>query len=178
MSGVDLEQEMAVACAAVRQIHLDGLRALGVSINTIADMGLEYFPFGVTAAEPVGAGFYQPGEGEPHLVLPVLENRYPVDLCAFQGAQPDTWHLRVGVGWCLGYDALYAATPIHLFDHPLNWLRGAGDGICVLDWASPEIRLLGDISEVTCSDARTVKLLHGALSRPARAPKISVAEVR
>lgn len=124
-----LEQEMAAACAAVRQADLDGLRDLGVSINTIADMGATYFPFGVTEVEPIGSGLYQPGIGQPHLILPILEENELVDLCAFQGDRPDTWHLRVGAAWCLGSDPLLSKPEVHLCGRPLDWLRGGGKGI-------------------------------------------------
>lgn len=120
MTIAGLEQEMAAACAAVCQADLDGLRNLGVSLNTIADMGTIYFPFGVTEAEPIGNGLYQPGVGQRFLILPILENSELVDLCAFQGPQPDTWHLRTGVAWCLGINDSLSEAQVHLCGRPLD----------------------------------------------------------
>lgn len=178
MTIAGLEQEMAAACAAVRQADLDGLRALGVSINTIADMGTIYFPFGVTEAEPIGNGLYQPGVGQPFLILPILENNELVDLCAFQGAQPDTWHLRTGAAWCLGMVDSLSEAQVHLCGRPLDWLRGGGKGICILDWSSPEIRSLAAMSEVTCSDPRAARLLQAALDRSNTNPRIRLEDLR
>lgn len=177
---VDLYSEMKTAAFAVRQAHLDRLRALGVTKGTIADAGAEFFPFGVTEAEPSRGGTYQPGQGLAHIVLPVLERGELVDLCAFRSTAPDEWSLRVGNGWALGLNNCVAShswePSVHLSSNPLEWLRRDRAGICILDWRSPELMQLDALDFVTVSDPATARLLAEALSRPVRLPNIQIME--
>lgn len=193
----NLERELNAAASAVRQRHLDQIRGLGVSMAFVAEVGRDHAPFGVTAVEAVGGGLYQPGAGMPHLILPVIEDHVLVDLCAVHSSNPSSWLLRTGNGWALGLkDGLnrwlwyspkgvnrfgevrhQVGRPTHIFSSPIDWLQGAGEGICVLDWSAPEVRHLDVLPEVTCSDRETALLLEQALRRPARLPKISTMEV-
>lgn len=191
----NLASEMNAAGLSVRQVHLDRLRALGVSNATIATMGERGWPFGVTNAEPVGGGYYQPGEGAPHIILPVVEDGVLVDLVAFRSTAPNDWLLRVGNGSCLGLEeglsrwTWYAPAdpdakppkyqvgqPTHLFSTPLDWLAGGGEGLCVLDWEAPDLRQLDVLPAITVSDRETGALLTQALRRPERIPRIDVIE--
>ena len=194
---MNLHHELEVATTAVRQRHLDQLRALGVPMSFLADVGQEHAPFGMAKAEPVGAGLYQPGEGTPHLILPVVEDGVLVDLCAVRTSDPSNWMLRTGNGWSLGLEqglnrwTWYAPAsvdsagkvrhqvgkPAHVFSKPIDWLQGGGEGLCVLDWSAAEVRYLDVLPEVTCSDSETALLLEQALRRPVRLPNIKVMEV-
>jgi len=205
----DLLSELRAATYAVRQVHLDRLRTLGVSVTWLASaayhqpfahLGFEPSPlpgFGVSLCEPIGNDLYLPGQGEPHLILPVIERGGLVDLCGFRASSPDKWMLRRGNGFALGLDrgldpwlwyrpadlsakpAKYqVGQPTTLYSDPLDWLRGQGEGICVLDWESPEIRQLDVLAEVTCSTPQLARLFRGALTRPIHTPKISIMEMR
>lgn len=193
---VDLHNEMRLATHSVRQVHLDRLRTLGVSYDTIARLGEAFYPFGIVKAEPSSQGLYQPGEGVSHIVLPVIQDGALVDLCAFRSTAPDEWRLRTGNGWALGLEEglgrwLWRSSadpsanppkhqlgcPPHIYSSPLEWLRHGCNGICVLDWRSPEIYQLDVLESVTVSDAATAKLLTNALTRPARVPAIGLMEV-
>lgn len=172
---MSLSAEMDRAGRDVRQVHLDRLRSLGVSGATIADMGLTYWPFGVVKAETIGGGLYQPGNGITHIVLPVLEGGDLIDLCAFRTTAPESWLLRRGNGWCLGYDyGVGSVDPVQLHATPLGWLRAGGDGLCVLDWGARSVSYLDTIERVICADNETAQLLTNALRRPVRLPEIEV----
>lgn len=177
---VDLRSEMEAATDAVRQIHLDRLQALGVSPTTIADLGRDFPSFGVVRAEPVGGGLFQPGEGDAHIVLPVVEDGDLVDLVAFRSTTPDEWTLRTGNGWGLGLGRGVGwhtwAPSVHLSANPLAWLRDGAQGLCVLDWRSPDLIRLDVLQSVTVADADTAVLLREALSRPVRLPHIEIME--
>jgi hypothetical protein len=190
---IDLEAEMTAAGKAVRQPHLDRLRVFGVSNATIAEAGMSHWPFGVAAAEPLGNGLYQPGEGQLHIVLPVVEDWTLIDLMAFRPSVPGDWLLRTGNGFALGLEEglgvwtaylpadpaavpprYQVGSPLHLFSDPLDWVRGGRQGVCVVDWGSPDIRRLAGLPVVTVSDHATGKLLRQALTRPVQFPKIEI----
>ena len=196
MSMIDLAAEMTVAGRSVRQIHLDHLRVLGVSRASIAEAGKTFWPFGVTQAEPAGNGLYQPGGGQQHLVVPVIEDGVLVDIAAFRSTAPSDWLLRTGNGWCLGLErgldwwTWYApadplavpprhetGSPVHVFSNPLDWLQGARAGLCVVDWDAAEIARLDVLQRVTVTDERTAQLLTAALTRPVQLPSIAIQEV-
>ena len=179
----DLLAELNSAARGVRQPHLDRLRALGVSIRWLAQTGMQIAPFGVAQSEVSKAGLYQvsPDAGLLNVIIPVVEDGALVDLCAFRTDDPGNWALRTGNGWALGLGQGMGeymwGLPVHLYSDPLDWLRGSGEGICVLDWASPEIHRLDVLENVVCSDQATAALLQRALTRPVRVPNISVLEV-
>lgn len=174
--------ELRHAAEDVRQPHLDRLRGLGVSIGWMADA--ETYPFGVAHCEPSGPGLYQPNPGAAplHMILPVIEDAALVDLIAFRSSDPGNWMLRTGIGWALGLARGVGhwmwSERVHLFDTPLDWLRGRGDGICVLDWDAPEVRDLDVLPEVVCSSPAVAKAFERALTRPVHCPKISIMEAR
>jgi hypothetical protein len=195
MSMIDLEAEMSAAGRAVRQPHLDRLRALGVSNATMAAAGEAHWPFGVAHAEPAGDGLFQPGVGALHVLLPVLEDGALVDVVAFRPASPHDWLLRTGNAFALGLqrglgwwtwhspadpDAVpprhQVGRPVHLYSHPLDWLRGGCDGLAILDWDSPDIIQLNVLEQVTVSEPHIARLLTAALTRPARVPHIELKE--
>lgn len=204
-----LLQELSDASGRVRQPHLDRLRGLGVSVpwmasapdhQPFAHLGFDPSPlpgFGVSFCEPMGNGLYQPGDGELHVILPVVERGGLIDLVAFRSTSPGNWLLRRGNGFALGLDRglepwlwyrpadLAAKPPKHrvgqptiLFSDPLDWVRGQGAGICVLDWESPEVRQLDVLAEVTCSTPQVARVFRDALTRPVHTPTIRIMEIR
>jgi hypothetical protein len=176
----DLHAEMAMAARSVRQVHLDRLRSLGVSFDTIGSLGERFHPFGIVKAEPFGNDLYQPGQGITHVVLPVIEDGALIDLCAFRSSNPSTWFLRTGNGWALGLQdgagRYMWGVPPHVVATPLDWMRGDCSGVCILDWTSTEIFKLDVFDTVTVADAATAKLLDRAMRRPIRIPTIQVVE--
>lgn len=176
----DLLNELRAASAMVRQCHLDRLRGLGVSIGWMAD--IDPGPFGAQHCEDMGGGLYQPNPGAAplHFVFPVIQDGDLVDLVAFRTTDPGTWKLRTGHGWALGLARGVGhwlwSERVHLFDTPLDWLRGRGDGICVLDWNAPEVVDLDVLPEVVCSSPAVARVFERALTRPTRLPKISFME--
>jgi hypothetical protein len=47
-------------------------------------------------------------------------------------------------------------------------------GLCVLDWAAPQVAQLKDFASIECGDARIKSLLTSAWSRTARLPQITI----
>lgn len=176
----DLRLELRSAAFAVRQPHIDRLKALGVPLAALADYPVH--PFGVARVEPVGTGIYQPGEhGAPHYVLPVLLDGELADLVAFQPSDPGNWLLRTGAGWCLGLNEpvglLTWRDSINLWSTPLDWLRAGSGDLCVLDWdASEAIRTLDVLPHLVCDNRATAERLRRALMPPIHMPKISIRE--
>lgn len=174
---IDLSSELFAAAGRVKQPALDRLKALGVGISALADCPV--CPFGVTNAEALGDGLYQPCDGgPPHLILPVLEDGALVDLCAFRADDPGGWLLRTGNGWCLGLNEpvglLTWRDSVSLFGTPLDWLRADMKGLCILDWSATEaIRTLDVLPHIICDTDATAANLHRALTRPVRLPRIS-----
>lgn len=115
---------------------------MGVSWETIGELGREHHSFGVVNCAPGEDGLYIPGEGELNLVLPIFESGELVDLCAFQSRNPTDSLLRVGSGWALGLERGLErhtwADAVPLAVSPLDWLRNGAEGLCVVDWDAPE----------------------------------------
>lgn len=179
----DLTHEMRLACEAFHSLHLNRLRALGVSWETIANIGREFYGVGVINAveHPSEPGLYclDPA-GAPHVVLPVIDRGELIDLVAFRSSQPDSWLLRTGLGWCLGLhrgvEAHTWGDPVRLCVSPLEWLQGGASGLCLLDWDAPEVHELTGVPHLVCSTAEQAALLRKAIARPVRFPNISVTE--
>jgi hypothetical protein len=176
-----LQEELWSAIRNVKQRHLDYLRAQGVSKLTIAELGSRHFSFGVANVSDDGAGLYVPDEdGAPHLVLPVYEDGVLVDLCAFTTAAPAKWKLRAGQGWALGLFDGFHRHWWHggaiLSSTPIDWLRNGAHGLCVLDWASPEVSRLADLETVEVENLTVANVLTKALTKPPRLPKITFGE--
>ena len=183
----DLVAEFNAAAENVRQVHLSHIKGLGVTGQAIAALwqsqGLA--PFGVATVEPRPGGSFLFGAGAAHIVQPVIFEGELVDLVAWRSLTPERWLSRTGVAWCLGEDALEAdhwnltkpdVPTIHAT--PLEWLRTGGDGFCILDWDSPEIRLrLIELDAIRCTNRILEKTLIDAISKPVRLPRINRTEV-
>lgn len=178
----ELERELKAACLASRFVHARALNRLGVSSSTIADLRRQHWGWGVVNASAGDDGLYLPGSGEPHLVLPVIENGDLIDLVAFRSATPERWLLRTGQGWALGLERGLEPHTWHpetlLSCNPLDWLRADCEGLCVLDWGAPETHYLVGVPHLECSTPELAGLLRGALSKPVRLPTISIKENR
>jgi hypothetical protein len=170
---IDLEAERHAAIARVGDRHLGRISALNVSPAAIAELGRHFPPFGVGQAVDIGRGLYEPGNGPEHLILFAYEDGAHVDSIALRTDAPTRWMWRIGQGWALGADWLnrlhWDPTPTPIFATPIDWLRGGGQGICILDWSSDEIRRLALVDAIE-TDANTGKRILGILSKPRRLP--------
>ncbi len=179
-AGPDLHAELRASCQAVTRLRLRQLVGLGISWATIGELGRHHYGFGVIRAVPADDGLYVPGDGEPHLLLPVYEDGELIDLCAFRSGDPLNWLLRTGLGWALGLEdgiePLAWAESVGLAVSPLEWLREGATGVCILDWDAPVLRYLSDLPHLVCSSNELATRLRAALARPVRFPTISVGE--
>lgn len=183
MRRVDLEAELAKAAQAVSPIHLRHLVALGVGWPTIAEIGRHHYGLGLVQAQCGDPGLFSPGEGPVHLQLPVFEDGELVDLVAFRSGQPSQWLLRTGAGWALGLEGglqrhTWGDDPVPLAASPLEWLQAECRGVCILDWAAPEVHYLTAIPHLSCRTGELAAMLRAALTRPVRFPMISVMEAQ
>lgn len=171
---------MFVAASRIRQSHLDLIRRLGVTPAALAEMNLLFPAVGIVEAEPIGEGLWQPAEGPAHLVQPVLVDGAVVDLVAWRSIRPDAWRLRTGAAWVLGEDLLRVHgswgndQALRVYATPLDWLAGTGDGVCVLDWSSSEVRSLLNIREIEVSSKAFGDILLREVTKPLRMPRIRV----
>ena len=177
MISIDLHGELIAAAKSVRQPHLDRLRSLGISPAVMAGIGRFQIPFGVTEAERLTDGYYRPGDGPCHVISPVYVNGQLIDLIAWQTGDPTSLASRTGLSWALGEDCLTMRSawerPVAIHATPLAWWIAACDGLCILDWAAPEIRELG-LVEVIEAEQTIAARLHRILSTPNRLPKFIV----
>lgn len=174
MTSTNLEIEMVAAASRVRQEHIDRMLALGVPGAAIAALGAIQPVFGITAALPERSHIYQPGDGPAHVVMPVMDMGEMVDLIAWRTTNPTRWFWRTGLGWALGTDWLlprWDNGPVRLFATPLEWLANAGEGMCILDWAAPEIREMAMLDAIEADEMVGRRLL-SILSKPVRLPRM------
>lgn len=91
-----LHDDLDRALRNVGQVHLDHVRALGVTPEAVASLGLRQLPFGVERISVDDAGRWWPdGDGKPALVVPVIEYGEPLDIVAFHSSQPTRWWWRI-----------------------------------------------------------------------------------
>ncbi len=141
-------------------------------------------------ADPAGAW---------RLILPVHDALGQlIDLLAVSSADEDAWSLRTGDGFIWGLAQLEDArtagdrlrearswgvepkwadrqsATLRVFSTPLEYLRGSGTGICVLEWgpaALTELRSLGEDVTLLVADPEAVETLNHAL-RHGGLPKV------
>lgn len=182
MNSRNLESLYAAAVSNVRQPHLDRLRDTGVAPATIARLGTAYPPFGVLTGQVEASGLFLPGEGQAHVVQPVVEGCALVDLVAWRVANPARWGLVNDLGWMLNADTCLASrwdgSHLWLRSTPLEWLRGDAVGGVVLDWDSPDLCWLSGFEQIDCDSDMLAATLRRALSRPVQLPAIRCQGVR
>jgi len=177
-----LEAELASAAAAVAQPHLDRLRALGVSPDTVARINLAYPAFGIMEGEIDRHGDFVPGPGVAHIVQPVVERKQIIDLVAWRSSNPQRWGMRTGLGWLLNADTCFATRwdgqQLQLHASPLAWLKADAVGGVILDWDAPDISWLRGFERIRCGDAMLGATLSRALYQRTRLPVIETEEMR
>lgn len=176
MNGRDLESLYAAAVCNVRQPHLDRLRGAGVMPATIARLGTTYPPFGVLTGQVEASGRFLPGDGQAHVVQPVVESCALVDLVAWRVANPARWGLVNDLGWMLNADTCFASrwdgSHLSLCSTPLQWLRADAVGGVVLDWDSSDLCWLRGFERINCDNDMLAATLRRSLTKPTRLPAI------
>jgi hypothetical protein len=172
-----LSLELATAAANMRSAHYSRLSALGVDWGDLIITG----SIGLLHCR-VEKDLFEPAEeGEAHLIVPVMEGGFVVDLVAFRPKSPDTWALRTGLGWALGHDAIEEAISpwpgadqsLLLSPTPLEWLR-AGKGACIVQWTDEATSALRLAQGIVVGDPRMAQVLRLQLSKPPALPPIAV----
>lgn len=159
----DSEAAFAGADRLAREMH--GFRAGWPVVRRLQDMGVPSDLIAVlSGAGDIGSArvslsgdLWEPDGPDARLLVGVREQGVLVDAVAIASHEPDQWALRVGEGWCLGYDAwltceIGCAHALRLHGTPLAWLRAGGEGLCVLDWRAglPLLRGLGERVLLRC----------------------------
>jgi hypothetical protein len=163
--GDDLLDEFVAATAAACRRDFELLEGAGVPHDFL---WLGPMRFGVSAIERHRGGLYTPvdGGGEAaYYILPAMllvEDGEEVkkvvgDLIAVTLSRPGGWWLRRGTVPILNPSAITRAEimrePLMAFSTPIEWLRGGGQGICILDWGC-NLRLhLGGVRRITADTA-------------------------
>lgn len=173
----DIEMELQSAALAMGALDCARARSMGLFNPGIAAMGSRHHQFGVARVGRCGDGLFQLDEGGNRaLVVPVYEGDELVDLVAFFTSTPEQWSLRLGVGWALGLEESLEryrwGDPLPIHKTPLEWLRAGGDGLCVVDWSSPEVKTLADFASLIVGDEALERRIIAALSTPVRLPQI------
>lgn len=170
------------------QAGLDRLQALGVGFEALNRCG-----YATAIRIHVDGQYWQP---DPHgtgaLVMPVwMCGQVPsiyttgptgvlADIIAWRTGQPDQWHFRRGEhGLVLGDDHLSRAElfhePIRLRRCPLDWMRAAGDGACLLDHSPGVLDRLREVGEIIVDDLDHGLDIERRLQQPAQAvPEIFI----
>lgn len=181
----DLLAEMNTAAENVRQIHLDHLKAFGVTGAGMAALWRSegVAPFGVAPIEPGPDRSFLFGHGPLHVIQPVTWEGELIDLVAWRSMTPGSWLTRTGSAWCLGEGHLNANSESLTEPHvptvvatPLQWLAMAGQAFCILNWDAPEVRGLVAFDAIRCDDKRLSKTLLAAISKPVSLPRILTGE--
>lgn len=177
---MSLRDDCDRASANIRQAHIDHLLALGATAKGIAGLGRYQLPFGVERIDVDDAGRWWPDpEGNPAVVVPVVEYGDLIDIVAFRTSAPQRWWWREGCGSLLGADLLndgWPVGPLRVVSTPLQWLIEGGNAVCILDWSCPDYELspMRDREELACDGPMLRARLRKRLSQPRKVPPMSV----
>ncbi len=167
------------------------LEALGVPGRFVAVLAAK-LAIGQARVALCGRGtLWEPEGPDARLLLACFDEGGLCDVAAVSTSSPDQVALRLGVGWCLGFDRIEDAecavlaerrVRLRVFADPMAWLRGSGEGIVVLDWAAalPRLRMLGERVTLECDagagEQLRARLKVGGLPRVSeRAPERAAA---
>lgn len=186
---------MMIAAAGLRFSAVGYLRDLGASPRWLAEACGEgaLGRARVTYSRDGDLFDLAEGAGETAIILPVTEDGVVTDLVAFDPRTPDRWALRCGDGLMLGWDQWHAnahATvtgggwredpAVRLFANPLQWMRGGGEGLCLLAWTQATmamLRALGPERTIVCEDDHFAAVVAEKMAERPRLPAVSVAPV-
>ncbi len=190
-----LRAQMMIAAAGLRFSAVGYLRDLGASPRWLAQACAEgaLGRARVTYSRDGDLFDLAEGAGETAIILPVTEGGVVTDLVAFDPRTPDAWALRRGDGVMLGWDLWHANAhvpqiaggwredpAVRLFANPLQWMRGGGEGLCLLAWTQSTmamLRALGPERTIVCEDDHFAAVVAKRMAERPRLPAVSVAPV-
>lgn len=162
MPSIDCDTEFAEAAAAMTVRDFDALCAQGVNRGFLLSGSSRV---GIAEARTLGDRRYEPRPGgDRQFVVPI----YPLpslwaddcwlrgipDLVAWQPNRPEAWWRRLGACPLLNPRAVDAALeadkPLKLWRTPLAYLRAAGEGAVVLEFADELRPDLAAVREIEC----------------------------
>jgi hypothetical protein len=190
-----LRAQMMIAAAGLRFSAVGYLRDLGAAPGWLARACAEgaLGRARVTYSRDGDLFDLAEGAGETAIILPVTESGVVTDLVAFDPRTPDAWALRRGDGVMLGWDVWHANAhvpqiaggwredpAVRLFANPLQWMRGGGEGLCLLAWTQSTmamLRALGPERTIVCEDDHFAAVVAERMAERPRLPTVSVAPV-
>lgn len=165
----DLRDEYSAACCNVTS---DDLRTL-IAAEGVSKDALQPSPmFGMATIQTHGTTYEPADEGELAVIVPCgwFDGLHwqLVDLVAFKLQDPTHWWRRLGIADVLGDVHGFTIQPKTLVAMPLDWLRIAGHGICLLDWSSDPVDVLMGAGAITAPESLKNKVYAVAALRAAQ----------
>lgn len=191
LDGVQCAMRRQLGSMALSRGEHDRLLAAGVPQDWLANLNIAG-DLGTARVSISGKGDrFEFGGPDPRLLLGVRDRAFELwDMVALASHDENRWSLLHGYepvlgGWMIdaAHEAAEREVPfkLRLFSTPWDWLRGAGRGVCVLDWggsALAELRALrGDfvtlVVDAGAREALREKMKHGGLPLVAEAEDLS-----
>ena len=151
----DLDGEFADAVCSITPERLAWLRTANIPDEVIfAEPPL----VGFAQIELYRGGLYEPrDEGLDAVIVPVHADGL-ADLVAFRPSLPGRWWRRLGAVPVLGEENMrrFQVDPLRVCATPLDWLRGGGRGVVIIDWLPDPADLLLGAGALT-TDPRTLQ---------------------
>lgn len=143
--------------------------------------------FGVANIQPRRSGLYDPDpDGRPAVILPVyplvqFEPSDVFDLVAFRPDRPTRWWLRQGLASILNPHAVERAActfgkreSLKVWSTPLDWMRGGGEGIVILEDGIRLRSALAGVDEIVAGDLELGSAIERRMQAEYAAPRILV----
>ncbi len=166
-SRIGLEDAFSRACCSLTPDRLRALRRAGVPEAALFNPLM----VGVAPISPHRGGLFDiVDDGDLAILVPAGEhnglNWQLEDIVAFRLDRPERWWRRRGVADVLGRVDGFSVEPRRLHRHPLDWLKDAGHGLCVLNWKLDPVDLLMGAGRLV-ADQHIAKKLRAAVHRAA-----------
>ena len=167
-----LLRELIEAHRLIRQpYYVEGFRRCGIPTDGGLIIGL--------AAVEIDDHHYEPDPGgKAALIVPYFQGNTLLDLVAV-GLETFTCRTRTGIATVLGDEHIERArareSAVRLFKDPIDWLRNARRGACIVDWrAAPHV--LADIPGISCGSEFLASRVDCAMRQPVAVPPIFIRE--
>jgi hypothetical protein len=165
---IALEDEFSAAVCNINSERLAALRAAGVPDAVFGDHLV-----GMAPIETHRGGLFDiVDDGDLAVLVPAGEhdglNWQLHDIVAFHLDKPERWWRQRCVADVLGRVDGFSVEPRRLHRHPLDWLKDAGHGLCVLNWKLDPVDLLMGAGRLV-ADQHIAKKLRAAVHRAAAA---------
>jgi hypothetical protein len=176
---IDIADEFGAAAITATKTDYETLINLGVPRQFLYAGACR---FGVIEIETSGI-YYQPSAGARRaFIVPAVPLSWgeddPAELVAWLPDEPGRWWLRSGMLPLLNPIAVEEARcrrlPLWCRSSPLHWLRGAGDGVVILD-RNADLRLwLGGVTDIHADSGRLGDEIERRLRTPPARPRVLV----